>query len=214
MSIQDYATQSAESNARAAAAQQDHKNKQVWEEDILPRYDIKDFEANFRMCVDFSNGDLTLGKFEFLISNTPPGFSLVFGDERQDLLDKIQEKLADPYGRRMTTFDLKTQMKKFSTFNRMELRAKLAEITRRQELSKKTATELRADNAAYYRAQENQLYPGFPTLASTIVPPGQIQAVSTREYLQHLAKHDLYGFKRMIRLYGSQQCDDIRLGRR
>jgi hypothetical protein len=210
----DYETQKAQQSVQVAAAQLDQKNREAWVKDILPRYDIKDLEANYNMCLSYCNGELTLGKFEFLIQNTPPGFTLIFGDERQDLLDKIKERLTDPYGRRMSAFDLESQMKKFGHLDRMQLRAKLDEITRRQELNKKTAAELRADNAAYHKAQTNGLYPGYETLPETIIPPGQTQGVSTKEYLQHLAKHNFRGFEYFVKRYGSAQVDDIRLGRR
>ena len=48
---------------------------------------------------------------------------------------------------------------------------------------------------------------GYPKLLSTTVPPGQVQAIPTGAYLRDLAKNDLFLFKRMVKLYSSDQID-------
>jgi len=216
----DYNT---EANAQAqakTAAEQESKNRRAWVRDILPKYDLIDNEANFQMCVDYAGGELTLAKVEFLLANTPKGFKLLFGDERKSLLEQIRERLTDPYGRRMNYHDLETWMKKFSVMSRMELRAKLLEITERQETAGKPVGQIKEELAAI-RRQQAEATAGFedahgmlwPKLLSTIVLPGTVTAVSTAEHLRSLLRgrnaESTHELKRMVRLYGDQQVNQL-----
>jgi hypothetical protein len=51
-------------------------------------------------------------------------------------------------------------------------------------------------------------FPGWPTLPPQLVLPGQIYAINvTAEWLNGLARNDLWQFKRLVKLYGSKQVD-------
>jgi len=214
----DYATASAAADQAKAAAEQDAKNRAVWEREILPRYDLLDHEANFQSVVDYCGGEMTLAKVAFLIANMPRGLKLQFGDERKSLLAQIRERLHDPYGRRMNDHDLETWMKKFAVMGRMELRAKLAEITERQETAAKPVGQIK-DELATIRAKEAEAAAGFrdsrgalwPKLLPTIVLPGTVQAVSTSEYLKSLLRgrsaESTFALKRMVSKFGDQQIN-------
>ena len=81
----------------------------------------------------------------------------------------------------------------------------------KQAMNKKSSTELKADLGAIRKAEESSPYPGYPTLGPTYVPAGQIQAVPTKDYLNHLAKNEFCMFKRFVRIYGSQQVVELLL---
>lgn len=209
-----YAAESGAQQAHQATTAQEQANRAAWEQ-ILLKYAIASHDGNYSMVRDYCGNAITVEKFEFLINNRPKGFQLDWTDEREQLLNDILDLLFDPYGRRMSTADLKNAKNQMLYWSRQRLRARLAEVQTKQAMAQKSAGQLRSDRAAVRKAAEvERPYPGYPTLLSTIVPRGQIQAVSTKDYLQQIAKHDLFEFKRFVRLYGSQQIDDIRLGRR
>src|SRR6266481_1500267 len=106
----NYRSGTQQRDVQEAVAAIDQRNREDWVRDILPRFDVRDWESNFGMAVEFSNGELTLQKFEFLVQNPPRRFKLWFGDERPELLTKIRERLYDRTGRRMTALDIKSLM--------------------------------------------------------------------------------------------------------
>src|SRR5262249_16007397 len=143
------------------------RNDQVWRQ-IVDTYPLKDCSANRRMVEDYCNGAITLNKFQFLQQNPPKGYQLAWGEEWQSLLQQILGMLYDPYRRGMRDFELKSQAMKMAFWTRAKLRARRDELALKQQLNKKTSTELRED---LRKAREvKRPYPGFPTLLSTIVP--------------------------------------------
>jgi hypothetical protein len=193
-------------DVQAAVAALDQRNREVWLRDILPRYDVKDWEANFQMAVEFANGDLTLTKFEYLLQNPPPNFKLTFGDERPELLAKIQERLYDPYGRRMSNADLKSQMLKYQYMNHMELREVLANIIDRQTTAAKPLSqiksEIKPELAARRQAAGVEVQPG-----RVILPP---EYTTQRLKDRNFPTSEL---KKLIRQFGADACNDRLQGR-
>jgi hypothetical protein len=200
--------QQMEQAEQAAAAQQ--RNDQVWRQ-IIDTYPIRDCEANRRMVEDYCGGTITMDKFSFLQQNPPRGYTLAWGEEWQKLLDEILSMLHDPFGRRMTEFDLKSAKMKMSFWTRAQLRARRDELALKQELNKKSVLELKAD---LRKAREvKRPFPGYPTMLSTIVPRyavpelgwDTIHAVPTGDYVRYLSRHDLFLFKKFVCLYSGDQ---------
>src|SRR5262249_26371869 len=105
--------------------------------------------------------------------------------------------------------------KRLAFKSRSELMDRHNELVMKQSLAQRSAAQLKADLAATRKEQEGpRPYPGYPTLLSTFVPRGEIQARNTREYLNQIAKSDLATFKRMVQMYGSAQITDIMQGKR
>src|SRR6516164_3294216 len=191
-------------------AELQRKNDLAWRQ-IVDTYPLKDCTANRRIVEDYCNGVITIDKFQFLQQNPPKGYQLAWGEEWQSLLQEILGMLYDPYGRRMTDHDLRQQAIKMSFWTRAQLRARRDELALKQQLNKKTATELRED---LRKAREvKRPYPGFPTLLPTTVPKytvpemgwNTIHAIPTGDYMRWLAKHDIFLFKRYAAIYSMNQ---------
>jgi hypothetical protein len=176
-------------------------------------------EKLFEEYLDFSERPLTNADFAFSFSNLE---SKIYGrqhvataDEiRAQLIEKICDLIASKNGGKDGKFDsyqLKSERIKMEFWSITELVNRLEEVMRRQTLASKPLTEL---HQIARGNKEERPYIGFATLASSIVPRGQIIAVSTREYLNQIAKADIHAFKKMVEVYGSKQVDDIRFGRR
>ena len=217
-----YAAESGAQQSHQASDAQEQANRAAWEQ-ILLKYAMASHDANYAMVRDYCGNNITLEKFEFLINNQPKGFNLDWTDEREQLLNEILDLLYDPYGRRMTTADLKSARLQMQYWSRAQLRARLAEVKDRQALAKKFVPQIQNDLRAIRKAQEvERPYPGFITLLSTMVPRfpvpamgwNTVQAVNTKDLLDYYVKHDYPEFKRIVGLAGSQQVDDIRMGRR
>jgi hypothetical protein len=85
-----------------------------------------------------------------------------------------------------------------------QLRQKKRDIEFKKQVS--TTTEARK-YIADVRAAEPQSWNGYPRLQNSIVPPGEVRAVPTGDYIRRIAKADVYELKRMVRLYGSEQVN-------
>lgn len=212
MSIIDFQNQKTRADEAKAKQEQDTRNRAVWERDILPNYDVLDNQANFNLAVDYANGDLTLARFQFMLQNNP-NHGLVFGDQRQDLLEQIQDLITDNFHRTLQPADIKYRMGKYVYQNRMELRASLQQLQAAKEARAKSVGELRQEVRNANKPAERP-YPGYPTLLSTLTPRGSIQSVNSRDYLNHIAQSDKEEFHRYVRIYSSRQIDDIRMGKR
>ena len=94
------------------------------------------------------------------------------------------------------------------TWDIPRLTARLQEIRFKQE--KHTVTELRQ---LIQSARPERRADGYPRLPTTIVPPGQVQAVTCDSaYLLGLAKTDFYEYKRLVSRYGSTQITERQKG--
>jgi hypothetical protein len=162
---------------------------------------------------------MTLQKVEFLLQNTPRELKLQFGDERKALLRQIRERLEDPTGRRMNEHDLETKMTAYSFLDRMALRAKLAEIIERQELSALPVEQVKAALAATRakEAEPNTPYEDahgnhFPKLLDKVQLAGKTgEVLDTATYLKGLLRgrdpEKTFQLRNMMKRYGSEQIN-------
>jgi hypothetical protein len=180
-------------------------------------------DGGFLEYMDFESEDLTPAQFEFALSNL--GSMVVrqrvesAEEVKQQLIESIVTltkakpndsktfQIAVAGGARVLSWTTRG----LAQWSVSELTELLAAIVTKQTLETKQVSEVREIARG---VQEERPYPGYATLASTIVPPGQILAISTRDYLSQIAKADLHQFKKMVQVYGSKQIDDIRFGRR
>jgi hypothetical protein len=176
-------------------AQRDEMNARGWQA-ILNKYPLVDNQANYRMLLDWAN-PLTLESFEALLRTKPAGLSLA-GTSREGLIEEIVSlSYGDSNALRQLRF-------KLSTYSLAQLRQKKHDI----EFKKQVSTTVEARKyIAEQRAQEPQSFNGYPRLQNTIVPPGEVRAVNTGDYMRKIAKSDVYELKRMVRLFGSEQCN-------
>lgn len=203
----DYATDLNRAAQRTAAQEQKERNDAAWSE-ILDAYPISSCIANRVIVESYCNGDITVGKFEFLAQNPPPGLTLVWADEHGPLLDAICQRLYDPYGRRMNEHSLRVERVRMSYWSRAKLRAKLRELIARQDAAKRPVEELKSELKEYRRQEaEATSFNGYPKLLDQIVPPGEVTAVPTGEFLRKISSTDLWLFKRYVRMYGAEQCN-------
>lgn len=176
-------------------AQQDELNARAWHA-ILDKYTLVDNQANFHIIREWSNGQITVQAFETLLRDNP---GMVNMSSREAIIDDI---VSNSHGDSNTLRNLKVRL---STFSLAQLRAKRRDIEFKSEVHTRDAAKnfvaSQRDTEIGWRGT------GYPKLQSTLVPPGQVQATPTGQYLRQLAKTDLYNFKRMVRVYGSAQCD-------
>jgi hypothetical protein len=92
---------------------------------------------------------------------------------------------------------------RLGTFSLTQLRQKRRDISFKSEVhTREQAKEFVAKNRPQDLGWNGT---GFPKLQSTLVPPGQFQAVPTGQFLRQIAKSDFYLFKRYARLYSADQ---------
>lgn len=203
------------SQAQQVATEQERANRAAWEQ-ILERYGVASHEANYNVVKSYCQGVISLERFEFMVANLPKGTTLDWSDEKEKLLDEILDLLEDKYQRRMTTADLKSARMQMQYWTRQQLRARLTEVKDKQALAKKSVAQIQNDLAAH-REQERKQQFGYtdsrgmmwPRLLTTFVPRGQVQAISTSQYLRELVRRRdpdaTYEYRRMTRLYGDEQ---------
>jgi hypothetical protein len=207
MSI-NYESTLAQQQQRDQDVQREHRNREAFGA-LLARHELlANTEANYQMLVDFSSGDLTVGKGEFFLQNPPPGLALTFRDERDSLINAILKAVHDPTEKRFTKFDEQQLRKSLAYKSRVELMQKLADVTRRQSMAKKSVTELKQDLADARKAEGfGWNNTGYPRLAARTVPRGEFRAIPTGQFLRHIAKTDVYELKRLCRLYSMPQVN-------
>jgi hypothetical protein len=211
MTVQNYTNEAHRTTEQRLAEQKHQHSIQGWRQ-VIDEYPLQDCMANFRMLDDYCEHEITLGKFEFLLNNPPAGFSLLWQEEWQSLLQECLSLLRDNYGRRPTNFDLKNEEKRMRTWNRAKLRARRDQLREIERLRPKSADEIRKELAE--KKEKERPYPGFPTMLSTTVPkypiPGLsdgIRAIPTGEYIRWISKNDLFTFKRLCAVYSSEQVN-------
>jgi hypothetical protein len=227
MSEVSYQTQLDQKAAADAAKERAASNRQIFDELLCREWTVPadkpghtrkvllaDCEANLSLFQIFAgaNAPLTLQSCEYLMSHTREvGFNPAY-TSREELITELANQLRGQVTKRtLSDFDFKNEVMRFGTLSIRELRSKLREL--QFKASHPTAQSAR-DYLKGVRAQEPvNKYPGWPRLLSTYVPKGQVIAVSTRDYLLHLSKTDIYEFKRMCRLYSVEQINDFLAGR-
>ncbi len=201
-----YQSDAAVKNASDDAAARDPLNRAAFHELIARHGLLGSGEANYKLLVDYCQGELTVARAEFLLANPKPGFQLYFLDERDKWIEKILALLHDPSERRFTAHDSRMERVRMQYWSRMQLKQRHDELFVKQTLAQKSAAELKADLAAVRKADESP-WPGYPRLLSTTVPRGYVQAIPTGQHLRWLAKNDLFGFKKACSLYGVDQVN-------
>lgn len=193
MSEVNYAAAQAQQAEADTKAQRDEANAQAWHA-ILDRFYVRDTQANYSLAVSWSSGRLTLESFEALLRHGGLDMS-----SREGIIDDIiQNSFGDANA-------LRSLRLRLSTYSLSQLRQK------RRTIAFKQAINTKADAEKFVVSQRETEVgwrgTGYPRLASTHVPRGQVTAIPTGQWLRGLAKEDLYEFKRIVRLYGSEQCN-------
>ncbi len=178
-------------------AQLDEQNAKAWHK-ILDRWPLRDSQANYGMLLQWAN-PLTLEPFEELLRTKPAGLELDAISREQFIQDIVQQVGGDAKTKRDLAFRL-------STFSLGQLRQRAGELAFKKTVRTK-------EQAKAYVASQRDPEPhgyngtGFPRLAATLVPPGEIKAVNTGDFLRKIARSDVWLLKRDVRIYGSQQCE-------
>jgi hypothetical protein len=130
--------------------------------------------------------------------------------QKAELIDEICDLLRSPDGSgrggKYSDFNLKSVRQQMQYWEISKLQVRRNDILRSQTLVQIPLAELKQGVAEAHRV--DRPFPGWPTLPSHIVPPGQIQAVVVdADYLNRLIQADTYFFKRLVNKYGSPQID-------
>lgn len=205
------------------AAQREASNREAFNL-ICDHWPLSDTTANFKMLVEWCNGDITVGRFQTLIETNPEGFHLDWAATRDRLLAEIANEL-DPSGKRVTESDLnqlyqrrargenvvidqtivvksrniETELKKLMFSTKAQLRAKLAELRYRRLVKEKSAGELHEDLAAHRASQQNPYHP-YEKMPDSITA-AEIKAASVHKLKFFNAK---YGPQVNARLNGNR----------
>jgi hypothetical protein len=124
---------------------------------------------------------------------------------RQQLTGQIIDLLAGK-GKGHDAFTLKQEEKRLQTFTIPALRVRLSDLQMKAKMASTDLGTLKRFVAESHR--DDRPFPGWPTLPSQMVPRGGIYSLNVNaEYLNQLARTDIYEFKRLVRLYGSEQID-------
>lgn len=151
--------------------------------------------------------------FEYSLRTMETGFAKQHVPTEEEtkvaLIEKICSLIAssDGTGRdgKFSTFALKAEFTKMNFWSVPQLTERLAEVVRKQELSRKTPVELKQI------VESGRRYVGYPQLGKTIVRTGTVRAVPLdAAYLRGL---DAWELKKFCRLYGSEQVNDRLAGK-
>jgi hypothetical protein len=186
-------------NAQAAQNDQearDRKSAEGWSA-ILNKYTLRDSEANYKAVRDWSD-PVTLESFEEFLRSKPAGFPTLDAVSREWLIDDI---IANSHGDQNTSRQLKIRL---STYSLGQLREKRRSISFKQDVHTLPAAKLYVKEAHRDTSWNGT---GYPTLLPQTVPPGQIRAIPTGEFLRSIAKTELWLFKRYCKIYGVEQCN-------
>lgn len=129
---------------------------------------------------------------------------------REQIIEEILTLLASKNGGRdgkFNDFNLRSEEKRMASWTPDALRNRLHEIRTRQRMASTPVPVLKSFVRDAHRDPNNK-FPGWPVLPARMVPPGKIQAVDVNaDYLNGLVRTDIWQFKRLVRLYGSEQVD-------
>ena len=213
MTVNNYETSVARHEQVAAQQELEKRNRAAWRE-IISRYGVAGTDANYSIIRDYCGGEITVAKFDWFVKHPPKGISLDWSDEHDKLLDQIVALLRDPYGRRMTEFDLKTWRSRLAVMTTLELRDRLAELTDKQKMALRPVKEIKAD-LAEFRKQETAMtrtVEGYEKIPSMVVPAWDTKAMPIKEYLDRIARFNIHLFKAAVERWGSKQVDAVRRG--
>ncbi|SRR5216683_561719 len=208
MGVIDYKNAALSELEKVAAADKESRNAAVWRE-ALNKYSFASHQANYRLLLDWCGGsELSMVKIDWLATQKPEGLNLDWSDDRPRLIDAILAARRYP--------DVEKERKRLTlSFTRLQLIDQLALMVTKEELSKFTAVELKQGLAEHRKTTSNQRFffgsngSRWERLSGTIVPRGFVSAVSTSEFLRHIARHDVKAFEYYVRRYGSEQVNDF-----
>jgi hypothetical protein len=190
----NYEQAKADQAAAQEKAQRDEVNARAWHQ-ILNKYPLRDTQANYNLVVTWSD-PITIESFEALLRRKDNGLDMV---SREKLIaDIVNNSHGDQNALRQLRFRL-------GTYSLAQLRQKRRDIDSKAQVHTKEAAKAYVANT-----REKEIGwrgSGYPKLLSTTVPAGQVHAVPTGQYLRDLAKSDIWLFKRMVKLYSSDQID-------
>src|SRR6266481_4267603 len=119
----NYRTQVAAQVERVAEEDRDGKNRAVFRE-ALNLYSFASHQANYRILLDWCNGELSLAKIEHLVKNKPAGLEIDWTDERPKLIDAILTARQYP--------NPEQERKRLTLMTRVQLIDRLAEMTTKE----------------------------------------------------------------------------------
>ena len=197
MSTINFENEQAKQQAAESAAQRDEANARAYQT-ILRSYTLRDTFANFRIIEEWAKPNvITLLAFEELLKASPQSLDM---SSREEIIEDILKNshTSDANEQRQIRFRL-------TTFSLGQLRDKRKNIefkgkVRTLDQAKKFVADARNIEIGWKNS-------GYPKLQSTIIPRGEVRAIPTGQYLRHLAATSLWDFKRMVRVYSSQQVD-------
>jgi hypothetical protein len=201
MSI-NYLEEQAAQAEKEAKAKHDRLNAEGWGQ-VLSKFPLRDTQANFTvLCEWCAPNTITVEAFESLLRSNSKSLDMT---SREGIIKDI---LDHSTGDKNTLRDLGIRL---STWSLGQLRQKRSDIAFKQGIHTK-------DDAKQYLAGQRDKEigwrnTGYPKLASTYVPPGQVQAVPTGQYLRELSKTDLRQFKHAaikFQQYQGEQYVDTR----
>ncbi len=207
MTTVNYESKAATEQQQKNEAAQEARNREVFFE-VCCRFPIRDHDANFALLVQWAgDGILTIEKAEYLLKRRVSGFNPDVVT-REQLIGELGQFLREMTSTKtLSDYDFKNWRFRAGTWSLRQLRAYKKELELKRQLqtveqARNYLTEVRNEGV------ENK-YVGYPRLLKTIVTPGQIFAVDTRQYLIDLAKSDIHAFKKYVRLYSEPQITNI-----
>ena len=214
-----------------AAAQLAQANASAWRQILREHPEVLDGEANFKIVLEFCEGQITSEKFRVLIQEKPAGFDLALGDDRPKLIEKIMlvidpkgirfsESLNSKMSRRVQTgrvdhveeemrLRFLNEEKRLGYLSRIQLLDELERRNLKSELRSMSPEEVAKRRDAYRPPQQPPRSDGYPTLPQYLVLPGHVQATQmTPELIRSLVKTDYDCWRLLVRKYGSDQITE------
>jgi hypothetical protein len=177
-------------------------------------------EANERAIIETilawtQNPDVlpTIELFQSMLDENPEAIKTLATQpverHKEQIIQEILTLLASKNDGRDGKFDshnLRSEEARMKSWSLDALRTRLNEIKIKQGMSAQPVAALKAFVQEAHA--DRRPFPGWPTLPPQLVLPGQIYAINvTAEWLNGLARNDIWQFKRVVKLYGSQQVD-------
>ena len=193
--VLDYQNEVRRREEAAAHAAREQSNRAAWST-ICDHWDVSDHQANYQIARDFSNGDLTVERFQVMLDSGQGG-DLDWKGTRDKIIGEIAE-LLDGKGERHS-YDNARAIASMKFWPKAKLRARLAELKFRQGKTLGDAHDL----LAQHRQSERSPYHPYEKM------PDNVTASVIRESFNTQAGRD------RIRLwnkrYGHKQVEARRL---
>jgi hypothetical protein len=204
-----YETEVSKAEAKQAAAEQEAKNRAVYEE-VLAKFPLEDCTANWNLLIAWSgDGILTEEKAAYLIKHRPQGFNLAL-TSRERLLAELADLLRSGCSTKtMSDYDFRQWKVKASLWSLRQIRAYRRELLLKQELD--TAQKAKNYLTEVRNGEQQKTYVGFPRYPKVGVARGEVFSRPwDSAYLKSL---DAYELRRLTQIYGSEQINDRLAGK-